>query len=407
MLLLISTYPFKTIQCDNGKEFDNQRNRDFFLTHGILLRFSCFYTSQQNNKAERALRTLNDILRTLLLQAHMPPLYWAKALHTATSLLNIWPTKSFQLRTPHESLFHSSPTYTHLRVFGCLCFPILTASTTHKLAPRSIPCVFLGYPQEHKGYRCLDITSKRVIISRHVVFDENTFPFAALASIPPTSAEPSSQHINADILPLYSRSSMSGTMSNGPMPVGTPGTAVHGPSTTIPFGPSHLSPLHLSRTPPLLLLNSRAMQSLCRVQQMRTECKPEPCLALVSLLNVSTSWPLLLFLLCHHLLIMLFWIRIGPKPCVKNMMHRSKTKLGNLSLDHLMLIPSLENGLFVTNFIPTALLPVTKRYGLSVATPCNPASISMRLLVSLSSPPLSVLFLVLPFHPLGRFINST
>lgn len=52
--------PIKAFQTDNGREFDNHTLRDFYSAHGILLRLSCPYTSQQNGKAERILRTLND-----------------------------------------------------------------------------------------------------------------------------------------------------------------------------------------------------------------------------------------------------------------------------------------------------------------------------------------------------------
>jgi hypothetical protein len=56
-----------------------------------------------------------------------------------------------------------------------------------KLPPRSTRCLFLGYSPDHKGYRCLDLTSHRIIISRHVVFDEDVFPLAG--STPPTDLD--------------------------------------------------------------------------------------------------------------------------------------------------------------------------------------------------------------------------
>jgi hypothetical protein len=42
--------------------------------------------------------------------------------------------------------------------------------------------VFLGYPLDQRGYKCYNPETKRVIISRHVFFDETCFPFAQLTS---------------------------------------------------------------------------------------------------------------------------------------------------------------------------------------------------------------------------------
>jgi hypothetical protein len=170
--------PVKAVQCDNGREFDNSTSHAFFVTHGIHLRMSCPHTSPQNGRAERMLRTINNATRSLLFQASMPPSYWVEALHTATHVLNLLPTKTLQFSTPHLALFGTSPQYDHLRVFGCTCYPNLSATTAHKLAPRSSLCTFLGYSPNHKGYRCLDLQTNRVILSRHVVFDEHSFPFS-------------------------------------------------------------------------------------------------------------------------------------------------------------------------------------------------------------------------------------
>jgi hypothetical protein len=48
----------------------------------------------------------------------------------------------------------------------------------HKLEFRSKPCVFLGYSSIHKGYKCLDMETDHVYISRDVIFDEAVFPFS-------------------------------------------------------------------------------------------------------------------------------------------------------------------------------------------------------------------------------------
>ena len=60
----------KAVQCDNGREFDNSTSRSFFLSRGVQLRMSCPYTSPQNGKAERMIRTTNDIVRILLIPLH-------------------------------------------------------------------------------------------------------------------------------------------------------------------------------------------------------------------------------------------------------------------------------------------------------------------------------------------------
>jgi hypothetical protein len=72
-----------------------------------------------------------------------------------------------------------------------LCFPNPSHAIDHKLSPRSTRCVLLGYPQEHKGYCCFDLTTRKIIISRQVVFDETSFPYTdgTTSSAPSPSAD--------------------------------------------------------------------------------------------------------------------------------------------------------------------------------------------------------------------------
>jgi hypothetical protein len=169
----------KSVQCDNGCEFDNSSSMQFFLAHGLHLQMSCPYTSPQNVKAKHMLRTTNNIVRTLLFQASMPAQYWVTSLDTATYLLNYLPTKTITASCPYTTLYNTMPTYEHLRVFGCGCYPDLSVTAPHKIAPCSTRCVFIGYSPDHKGYRYLDLSTNCTVISQHVVFDEAYFPFAA------------------------------------------------------------------------------------------------------------------------------------------------------------------------------------------------------------------------------------
>jgi hypothetical protein len=131
------SYTVKDIQCDNGREFDNSSTRTYLLSKGAQLRMSCPYTSPQNGKAERIIHTINNVIRTLLIQASLPGHYWAEGLHTAVYLLNRLPTKTISDAYPHVALFGSAPSYEHLRVFGCACYTNIAATAPHKLAPRS------------------------------------------------------------------------------------------------------------------------------------------------------------------------------------------------------------------------------------------------------------------------------
>lgn len=110
----------------------------------------------------------------------MPLQYWDEAYLAATYLINRTRTKVLDFSTPLERLFSEQPDYSMLRIFWCACWPKLKPYNTHKLAFRSLRCLFLGYSSLHKGFKCQDVSTRRIYISRDVIFNENIFPFSEL-----------------------------------------------------------------------------------------------------------------------------------------------------------------------------------------------------------------------------------
>ncbi|GJV31640.1 ribonuclease H-like domain-containing protein [Tanacetum coccineum] len=126
------------------------------------------------------IRTINNIIQTLLFQVHLPPNYWTEALNMAVYLVNILPSRAIENEVPFTCLFGTKPDYSLLCVFGCLCYPHL--DNEHKLGARATPSIYLRHASNHRGYRCLDLNTNKIIISRHVTFDETVFPFGFMTS---------------------------------------------------------------------------------------------------------------------------------------------------------------------------------------------------------------------------------
>ena len=93
-------------------------------------------------------------------------------------IINRLPTSILENKTPFENLYGQLPSFDHLKVFGCLCFASTLAHTINKFEPRSTPCVFLGYPFGIKGYKLLNLLTKKIFLFRDVIFHETVFPFA-------------------------------------------------------------------------------------------------------------------------------------------------------------------------------------------------------------------------------------
>ncbi|KAL0303185.1 UNVERIFIED_CONTAM: Retrovirus-related Pol polyprotein from transposon TNT 1-94 [Sesamum radiatum] len=104
----------------------------------------------------------------------VPNLYWAEAVHTAVYILNRSPTKAVRNKTPFEAWYKKKPVVDHFRIFGCTAYALIPSQKREKFDGKGQKLVFVGYSDESKGYHLLDPSTSKVIISRDMIFDENS-----------------------------------------------------------------------------------------------------------------------------------------------------------------------------------------------------------------------------------------
>ena len=101
-----------------------------------------------------------------------PKFLWAEAVATAVYLLNMSPTKLVHRKTPFEAWFGFRPSATHLKIFGCIAYAHIPVEKRRKLNDKNKKFIFIGYSNETKGYRLYNPLTKKLTISRDVIFDE-------------------------------------------------------------------------------------------------------------------------------------------------------------------------------------------------------------------------------------------
>jgi hypothetical protein len=163
------------LRSDRGKEYTSNEFDKFCEEEGVERQLTVGYTPQQNGVSERKNQTVMEMAKSMLFEKGMPKEFWPEAVNTAVYLLNRCPTKAVWNMTPFEAWSGRNPSVNHLKFFGCVCYAQVPKVKRTKLEESSERCIFIGYSSMSKGYRLYNLKTKKVIISRDVVFDENAF----------------------------------------------------------------------------------------------------------------------------------------------------------------------------------------------------------------------------------------
>ncbi|GKA35359.1 retrotransposon protein, putative, ty1-copia subclass [Tanacetum coccineum] len=111
---------------------------------------------------------------SMMSQTTLPKSFWDYALETAARILNMVPTKKVE-KTPYEVWHGQAPKLSYLKVWGCEALVKQdTLTKPDKLEPRSIKCIFIGYPKETIGYSFYYPPENKVLVARNAEFLENS-----------------------------------------------------------------------------------------------------------------------------------------------------------------------------------------------------------------------------------------
>ncbi|CAI7933960.1 unnamed protein product, partial [Closterium sp. NIES-54] len=177
-----SDFPVLRLHSDRGGEFSSARLGAFCRAQGIRQTFTIPASPQQNGIAERRIGMVMDVARTSMIHAAAPHFLWPFAVQYAAHQLNL---------QPRDSLPETSPTLRWTgKVSDAFAFQVWgSRAFVRDLSARAVPCVFLGFPPDAPGWQFYHPTSRRVLSSQDVTFDESVpyyrlFPYRT-APLPP------------------------------------------------------------------------------------------------------------------------------------------------------------------------------------------------------------------------------
>ncbi|CAI7903029.1 unnamed protein product, partial [Closterium sp. NIES-54] len=159
--------PVLRLHSDRGGEFSSDLLRAFCRAEGIRQTFTLLASPQQKGIAECRIGMVMEY---------------------ATHQINLQPRVSLSETTPTLRWTGKVGDVSAFRVWGSQ--PFVRDTSVDKLSSHAVPCVFLGFPLDAPGWQFYHPTSRRVLSSQDVTFDESVsyyclFPYRTASLHPP------------------------------------------------------------------------------------------------------------------------------------------------------------------------------------------------------------------------------
>ena len=169
----------RAIRSDQARELQSKEFNDYLMNNQIRREKSTAHLSQQNGIAERAIQEINKIARKNMIAASAPKKYWPEAVRIAGHQVNMTPHSKHPNTTPYNMMLDRSPDLQRLHIFGAVTYfwqHQTQRQSSDQWEPRAKQGVFLGFAQEMKAYRILDVERNIIVeISCARIFDSQMY----------------------------------------------------------------------------------------------------------------------------------------------------------------------------------------------------------------------------------------
>ncbi len=108
----------------------------------------------------------------MLNEKNLPNYFCVEVATTVVYIMNRTPTVTIHGMTLEEKFAGKKFDVSHLKVFGCITHVHVPNEIRSKLNPKAEKCIFIRYSSEQKGYRCFNPSTRKLRVSKDVVFDE-------------------------------------------------------------------------------------------------------------------------------------------------------------------------------------------------------------------------------------------